>query len=329
VTSPRARRADRGRREALLALGGLAGLAACDLPPRAPAGPGPVTPGSRKEIEAPEDLLPSDLDLLGRLDLAKFRARSGEAALVPFYRLLGRDDDQTSLLALLRARASVLWAGSRGLPRDGHLDGLLVAQGSFVGFDPTAGGRGWRRVEGRRPEQVIHERTGALARDEPSLLVQLPRGLLALATPLAAIPLRRILDEGPDPAHLDAPADALLGLAARPRGVAAALRQGYPGMASLLDECTALRGAVDLEAQGLRLDVAIELRNEPAAARMEKVCRTWLAEVRAGREGTLPQEMATVASLLRDGPASLKLRLRASPEQAARWQAGFSSGDSL
>jgi hypothetical protein len=306
----------------LAAAGALAG---CDL--RKPAaGPGPTAPRAGREIESPEDLLPSNLDLLGRLDLAKFRTRSGEAALVPFNRLLGRDGDETSLLALLRARSTVIWAGLRGIPSEGRLDGILVAQGSFLGFDPTASGGGWRRVEGRRPEQVIHERTATgtgdaagLGRGDPSLLVQLPRGVLALATPVAAVGLRRILDSGPDPAHLDPPADALLGLVARPRGVAAAVRGRYPNLASLLDDCVSLRGALDLEAQGLRLDLAMELRSEAGAARLEKVLRAWLGEVRAGREGTLLQEMGASSALLRDGPLSLKLRLRASAEQSARW----------
>lgn len=296
----------------------LGALAASLLPLGCgPARPAPRGPASSPARRRPEELLPAGLDVVVRLDLARLRGLSSSPALDPLREPLARrlqGDDRASLLDLLKLRATTLWGGFRGVPSPDRLDAALVAQGDFASFDPSTSGA-WVRSPSARPDRAVFERPGA-ARGSPSLLIRVGDELLLLATPLEASSLLHHAEPSASSVkRIEAPADGLFGVAARPAVLARAAAEPYPNLASLLRELSSLGAVLDIEQGAMRVDVLMGALSEAGAARLERVLLGWKDAFVAEGDSTarLVAERATVE---RDGPKSLKARLRLSGDPA-------------
>jgi len=276
--------------------------------------------GLPRLAERPEDLLPPGLDVVLRLDLRRLRDAAASPALAPWQeplqRRLGRGE-QASLLELLRARAERIWVGLRGMPSAGRLDAVLVARGDFSSFDPSSQGGPWERSPTVHLGRAIFERKGETPRGLPSLLALVDNRLLALATPLEAPAVRRVLENEPAAAGLAPPADGLLGLAIRPSALVRAAQEPYPHLASLLSALEAAEVVVDHGDGALRIELRLSARTEEGAERVERVLLGW-KDVFSGDDDPVARALAAGARVERDGPRSVRGRLRVEAEIARR-----------
>lgn len=304
------------RRGLLLGLHGLA-LGGCE--PKKPASDA-RRKGLPRLAERPEDLLPPGLGVVLRLDPGRLRDAASSPALAPWQeplqRRLGRGE-QASLLELLRAKAERIWVGLREIPSAGRLDAVLVARGDFASFDPSSQGGPWERSPTVHPGRTIFERKGETPRGLPSLLALVENRLLALATPLEAPAVRRVLENGPSASGLAPPADGLLGLAIRPSALVRAAQEPYPHLASLLSVLEAAEAVVEQGDGALRLDLRLSARTEEGAERVERVLLGW-KDAFSGDDDPVARALAAGARVERDGPRSVRGKLRVEAEVARR-----------
>lgn len=299
------------RRQVLGALSAL--LAGCSSS-RPPASSAP-TPPSRAALR-PEELLPSGLDLVARIDLGKLRGAPASAALAPLSEPLRRrvQGERASLLDLLRLRGELVWIGTRGVPSGDRLDAVLVARGDFSSFDPSALGGDWTRSPSTAPGRLVFERQGKLLRSAPSLLVVTGQGVMAMATPLEVESMRKRLDHLPSEAPFLPPSDGLLGVVVRPAALVQSLAP-YPRLASVLSELATASLVADVELGALRLDLLLTTGGTGGADRLERVLRGWQEAL--DREGAPAERLIAQSSRVeRSGPRSLVVRLTTDGDRA-------------
>lgn len=283
----------------------------------------PAADASNKNLprlaERPEDLLPAGLALVLRVDLERLRNVASNRALDPLREPLNRRlqrGEQASLLELLRARATTLWVGLRGVPSGDRLDAVLVARGDFASFDPSAQGGAWVRSPTMHPGRAVFERQGEAPRGVPSFLAVVENRILVLATPLEAPAVRRVLEQGPTPSSMEPPADGLLGVALKPIALAKAGQEHYPHLASVLTELTALELVLDLgeeQTGSLRADLRLSTRNATGTERVERVLLGW-KDAFGAEDDPLARSLAKAAQVDRDGPQSVRVKLLANHE---------------
>ncbi|MCS6898482.1 MAG: hypothetical protein RMJ98_08165 [Myxococcales bacterium] len=289
---------------------GFHGLILCGCEPRKPPSDA-RRKGFPRLVERPEDLLPSGLDVVLRLDPGRLRGAAASSALAPWQEPLQRrlgGGEQASLLELLRVKAELIWVGLRGIPVAGHWDAVLVAQGNFLSFNPSSQGSSWERLPTVHPGRTVYERKGEVLRGVPSLLALVENRLLVLATPLEAPAVLRLLENGPASVGLTPPADGFLGLVAKPAVLARAAQGTYPHLASLLRALSTLEGVMEFGHGVLRVDLRLSTRTEAEALRVEQVLLGW-KDVFSVEENPVANALAVGARVERDGPRSIRGKL--------------------
>ncbi len=235
------------RRRALLL--GLSTVA-CGPKPLPPLPPAP-------SIASAAELIPPDLDLVVRLDLARVKAALGVTALAALSREVlardsgGQEPDElvvTSLLAAdqvyLAYRPSPLWAPlDRVLIVQGHFDALVRPPTGFSGAtDLGADLRYW--------DNKATPPRGGVAR-----VYALGQRLRAFVSEAEIDAVERTLAGFVSPRRLEPPEEGTLSLAARP-GLLRRLA-GEGTLRDLLEDAKALRAVADLESDGVRLKLEL------------------------------------------------------------------------
>ena len=228
----------------------------------------------------PVDLLPGDLDLVVRIDVARLKAAFGKDALEKLFEL-GRGSGDAALFAKLLVRADTLWVGTRLADLDAG-DRVVVAEGDFaeVALVPPE----WKQVDSSRTGVSVWEveppvrtipkdggsRRASLARDAFARGVALGPRSFALVSAAELDPVTRVLAEGPDGRALEPRDQGLLSAALRVRSLPPALAEKYPSAASVLGGVARAQAVADLRDD--EMVVAIELvgRSEAGA---EKAAR--------------------------------------------------------
>ncbi len=234
-------------------LGAACGLLACG------ARRGPVPPRMPPR-RVPADLIPGDLDVVVRVDLAAVRSALGAAMPTDLAAPVGAAGDPgvRTLVAAATAGATTGWLAFRPAPEPGVLDHVLVLRGRFSRLDPRAGaggqgwspprdlGDGWRRHDALRPV----ERTG------PARVYLRDDSVVALVTPAEIDAVERTLERGIAPelrlAPLLPPTHGTLAVRARSRSIAGWVDPFEPAAAGLLRAAQRLTVVLDLEAARLR-----------------------------------------------------------------------------
>lgn len=247
-----------------LLLGAAAALVGCA---RRAAAPAPTQ-------LAPEDHLPSSLDLVLRVDLAKLRRALPDAAELSRPRGARDDDDaRTRLVDAIATRGRELWIGARDRTFD---DLVIAATGEFeqleLGASFTASG-------GDVGERVLQRPTGP--RDAPAWVL-VRTGAIVAATPAMIDAVARVRARGVRSAH-DVPRDGVLGFSARARALVGESAAARPPFSSM----TLADGSVDIEGGLLRGALRATFAAPEQAEHAARVLSALLERERAGTHGAL------------------------------------------
>lgn len=271
------------RRALLLGLSAVA----CGPTPR------PALPSAPAVRTAPE-LVPSDLDVVVRLDLAQVKAALGPEALAGLSRQVlaaGGDRQADELVVAALLAADLVYLGYRPSPAWMPLDRVLALQGHFEplrrapnGFSgATDLGADVRYWDSRTPPP----------RDGVARIYALGDRGLAFVSEAEIDAVERRLDGLGAARRLEPPEEGTLSMAARPGLLARASGAGGAGMlTSMLSDATALQLVVQLDSDSVTLKAALTLdsaENAQTLASAAKLVVSRLAE-RVGSEVALRSE---------------------------------------
>jgi hypothetical protein len=240
------------RRALLLALAALGG--AC--------GPKPLAaPPSAPVVVSASDLIPADLDVVARFDLGRVKAALGATVLTALSREVlsaaGGAEHADSLVLESLLAADVVFLGYRPSPILAPLDRVLALQGSFeqlarppLGFASAVDLGGDVRYFERAASTTLAR--GAVAR-----IYTASTRVRAFVSEAEIDAVERVLATGGAERRLSPPEEGTLSLSARPWLVA---RFGGRGaLRDLLESAKALHAVADLESDGVRLELSLEL----------------------------------------------------------------------
>jgi hypothetical protein len=248
------------------------GCASRSLPPPPPQSP----------LVDAKSALPPDLDLVVRVDLARVRSALGPSAVADLRRAAQSSsglEGSDSLLGPLFEHADVLLVGVR--PRLAtDLDHVIVLEGRFDDFDPSKirTEPPWERSIDLGGDVRRWDRRRAPPRGEPALAYAAGTRLVVLASVAEIDSTERAVEEGESPGALSPPSKGVISIAARMLPLAQALSERSPTLAGWLRSATKLEGSADLDIEGLRVDLAVQV-DSPETAEKLKVAVEGLLEL--------------------------------------------------
>lgn len=245
-------------------------------------GPKPLAaPPSAPAVLSANDLIPADLDVVVRFDLGRVKAALGATVLTALSREVlaaaggAEHTDQLVLDSLLGADVVVL--GYRPSPLLAPLDRVLALQGSFEQLARPPLGFAGAVDLGADVRYFERKSATALARGAVARIYTASSRVRAFVSEAELDAVERVLATGGAERQLSPPEEGTLSLAARPWLVT---RFGGRGaLRDLLDSAKALHAVADLESDGVRLKLALELAKPEqaealAAAAKEALQRT-------------------------------------------------------
>jgi hypothetical protein len=277
------------QRRALLAIAGA--LLAC--------GPKPLAaPPSAPSLTTASDLLPADLDVVARLDLGKVKAALGATALVALAReglsRASAGDQPDELLVESLLAADLVYLAYRPGPALQPLDHVLALQGRFEslirpppGFAPAVDlGADVRYFERR---SVSPPSRGEVAR-----VYTASTRVRAFVSEMEIDAVERVLATGGAERRLEPPEEGTISLAARP-----GLLAPFAGssLRARLATARSLRAIAELESDGVRLELELDLKDQASA---EQLARAGLEVLRraAGEWGERAELKAEAGRLV-------------------------------
>ncbi|WP_438032817.1 hypothetical protein [Sorangium sp. So ce204] len=282
---------------ALMALGlpacgdAAPGLAGGGHPTRAasPAGPRVV-----RRIE-PADLLPADLDLVVRVDVARMREGLGQAASDELARRALDEVPDEALESALQ-RADVVWLGLRLADLE-EGDRVVVLEGRMAGLTPDPGR--WEPApaaqEGGAVDRVaVFDRRGGVAgsRADTARIIALGDRAVALVSAVEVSSVARLLRDGPDARRGDPAAEGLVSLDLRARRLPPYLARRFPSIGALVAGVARVRAVASLHDEGVRLDVELVGVDAAGAARARRFLEVLRDNVEEGRYADLMKELS-------------------------------------
>lgn len=255
------------RRALLLGLSALAcGPKALPALPPAPA------------IASAAELIPPDLDVVVRLDLARVKAALGVTALTELSRQVlahdsgGQEPDELVIASLLAA--DQVYLGYRPGALLTPLDRVLALQGHFEPLlHPPPGFSG--ATDLGRDLRYWDRREAPASRGSVARVYALGERVRAFVSEAELDAVERALGEQGSPRRLEPPEEGTLSLAARPRLLGRLAGNGT--LRELLEDAKALRAVVDLESDGVRLKLELLLLNSDQAQQLARAGKLVLA----------------------------------------------------
>jgi hypothetical protein len=250
----------------------LLGLSAAACGPKAlpPLPPAPA-------LTSASELIPADLDVVVRLDLARVKAALGATALSALaHEVLARDSgpepDELVVSSLLTAEQ--VYLAYRPSPLWTPLDRVLALQGRFeqlvrppTGFSGALDlGRDLRYWDAKAPPAT----RGGVAR-----IYALGERVRAFVSEAELDAVERTLDGLASPRRLEPPEEGTLSLAARPRLLGRLAGNGT--LRDLLVDAKALHAVAELEADGVRLKLELLLAGSEQATQLTSAGKLVLA----------------------------------------------------
>lgn len=256
-------------RAAVLALAIASLIGGCgDEVPRGGVARGPATlqPDLSRRVE-PGDLLPADLDLVVRVDLARLRSGLGAAALSALAaRMPGEALLRDALLAAdavtVGLRADDLEAGDRVVVVEGRLaeDAALPDPARFTLRPPVVEQvRVWDRVA-----------EDASPRERVMRVMRVGDEALVFVTAMEVDPTTRVLRAGPDELRGQPFAEGLVSLDWRPRPLRASLARRFPSIAGVLRGLSRVRATASMGEAAIEIRAQVEAADDLAATRVAR-----------------------------------------------------------
>jgi hypothetical protein len=236
--------------------------AACGPKERPPLPPAPA-------IASAAELIPADLDVVIRLDLARVKAALGDLALTALaHQVLasggaGQDPDELLVSSLLGAdqvylayRPSPLWA---------PLDRVLALQGRFEQLARPPNGFSGATDLGR-DLRYWDAKVAPTARGGVARIYALGERVRAFVSEAELDAVERTLDGLGSPRRLEPPEEGTLSLAARPSLLGRLAGNGL--LRELMADAKALNAVAELESDGVRLKLELLLSGAPQAEQL-------------------------------------------------------------
>ncbi|WP_437764689.1 hypothetical protein WMF27_33995 [Sorangium sp. So ce281] len=277
---------------ALMALG----LPACgDAAPRLAGGghparaASPAGPRVVRRIE-PADLLPADLDLVVRVDVARMRDGLGQAASDELARRALDEVPDEALESALQ-RADVVWLGLRLADLE-EGDRVVVLEGRMAGLTPDPGR--WEPAPAAQDGVAVFDRRGGVAgsRADTARIIALGDRAVALVSAVEVSSVARLLRDGPDARRGDPAAEGLVSVDLRARRLPPYLARRFPSIGALVAGVARVRAVASLHDEGVRLDVELVGVDAAGAARARRFLEVLRDNVEEGRHADLMKELS-------------------------------------
>ncbi len=247
-----------------------------------PARLGPP-PSPAAHVVEPAHLVPGDLDVVVRIDMARFTRDLGPLAVAAVDRSIGpasSDPPGEGLLRAVLSHADTLWLGLRPSNAVARVDWTLVARGRFAALRPRefGGAPPWGAETDLGADWHRQER-GVTPRSAPSALWR-HGDTLVVVTSIAELDAvertieARIPGEGPR-----APERGVVAIAARGGALVEALRGGSPMLSRALLPARTLTATLDLLDDAVEVNVELTCDDEAAAGSVAEALTGPLAHV--------------------------------------------------
>jgi hypothetical protein len=243
-------------------------------PPSAPTPP--RAPRVVRRIEA-GDLLPADLDLVVRVDLARMRAELGAAAASELAaRALveggdgGARDAGSAARDAALAAADVAWIAVRaGAAASG--DRVVIAEGraARAALDPAL----FERLPSPTAELEVLAPRGEPRRAGVGRVIAIGARALAFVSPVEVPAVERVLRDGPDEGRGDPPAEGVVSFDYRAAPLPPELAERYPSIGGILAGVERVRGLVSVGDRSVRLEADVVAKDAAAADRALRFLR--------------------------------------------------------
>jgi hypothetical protein len=260
----------------------LALLATSCIPPRHGKAVRPDRSWTR-----PEHLLPTEVNLVARVDWKRATALGAREHVFAYARALGFDQRLLDPLQGCLAEGETVWIGMR-ITREGFVgDALVIVQGPLDKAEIPCGAKGWRDAGNARETGLFEPAAPQTERRAPGLLARDPTGLVLTASTGQMDAVLRILRSGPDQDRLDPSSEPLVAVEARlgPDAIPDGLRGKSPPLADLARGLDHARLNVDIAPGSgaaapstVKVRVALTYDDAPRA----KGAGELLAKLRAG-----------------------------------------------
>jgi hypothetical protein len=257
---------------ALVALAGCGGSPAAKG--RAPAD----APRIERDL-SPTEIIPADLDLVLRVDLARMRDGLGPlAADLLTKKALGgaREEEMAEALAC----AEVVWLGLRAAEIDSG-DRVVVLEGKKC--MPELGRGRWEKVRSGNGRLFIFDRQGEAPRAGTARIINLGNRATAFVSPVELDSVKRVLAAGPDPARGEPRAEGLLGFDLRPRPLPPALAKRFASIAAVLAGVERVKGTATLGDEGLVVRAEVIGKTPAGAEKAGKFLEALRESLKEGR----------------------------------------------
>ncbi|WP_437852462.1 hypothetical protein [Sorangium sp. So ce363] len=272
------------------------GLPACgDAAPRLAGGghparaASPAGPRVVRRIE-PADLLPADLDLVVRVDVARMRDGLGQAASDELARRALDEVPDEALESALQ-RADVVWLGLRLADLE-EGDRVVVLEGRMAGLTPDPGR--WEPAPAAQDGVAVFDRRGGVAgsRADTARIIALGDRAVALVSAVEVSSVARLLRDGPDARRGDPAAEGLVSLDLRARRLPPYLARRFPSIGALVAGVARVRAVASLHDEGVRLDVELVGVDAAGAERARRFIEVFRDNVEDVRYADLMKELS-------------------------------------
>ena len=214
---------------------------------------------------APSDFIPSDLELVLRLDLNRVRQGLGEKEA---NELVGRAIDRAAASGLLRvalSKARVMWLGLRvaDIEAGDRVIAIELNDGTELTPDPIA----WRRHDTGVKNLTRYDATQEPSRSAFAQVFTIGQRGAVFVTPVEVHPLARVL-QGADADRGQPDARGLLSADYRPGKLSTSLEDRYPSLSMLLRGVGRVHATVHFDGDQVKLESRIRCASEQAATKL-------------------------------------------------------------
>lgn len=232
----------------------------------------------------PNEVFPSDLDLVVRLDLARLKEGMGPSPEKALASRASTDPLVSKALPsartlMLGLRLADLEVGDRVIVVEGDLPDLGLEAAGFV------------EHASNNDKVRIFVRETVPERGDTDAVILLDGAGAAFVSPVETDAVLRVLRDGADPQRGQPVAEGLVSAELRPRRLPFEIIRKYPSISNLIAQVSRVRGVLSLRASGLRVDLEVSTASETSA---DKVGRFFLALKEGATEGGASSVLRTL-----------------------------------
>lgn len=257
------------RAAALASLALFVALSGCG-PSKDARGPKSAKSGERpvqisRRLEA-TDLLPADLDVVLRVDVARLKAGLGPGVVESLAQRAQGEGE--AFVAEAMTKSDALWIGMRLADLDAG-DRVLIAEGRLneIHLEPSE----WKETTPAATMEGVQilDRQGIVPRAGTGRIVAYSGKLYAFISPVEVDATSRLLKNGPDPERGDPTADGLVSVDVRGHRLPASLEKKFPSIAAVIAGIGRVRGSATMSDDGVKVTVDVTAKSAPAAQKVE------------------------------------------------------------